>query len=224
MKSVLLLSGGLDSATVCSLMKKEDREIYALTIDYNQRHRAELEAARNIAKFNQVKEHVILPVDLTKFGGSALTDKTIEIPETPQTEIGKEIPTTYVPARNLVFLSLALAFAETRQADEIWLGVNSVDYNGYPDCRPEFVNAFQGIANIATKIGIEKGIEIRAPLLSLTKNEIISEGLKAGVDYSLTRTCYRLDEKGRSCGRCESCRLRQEAFLALGMKDPAPYV
>ena len=224
MKGVLLLSGGLDSSTVCSLMKKEGREIYALTIDYNQRHRAELEAARNVAEFNQVKEHVILPVDLTKFGGSALTDKSIEVPETPRAEIGKKIPATYVPARNLVFLSLALAFAETRQADEIWLGVNSVDYSGYPDCRPEFVNAFQGIANIATKIGIEKGIEVRAPLLSLTKSEIISAGLDAGVDYSMTRSCYRLDEKGRSCGHCESCQLRQEAFLALGMKDPAPYV
>ena len=224
-KAVVLLSGGLDSSTVCAVARSQGREVYALTLNYNQRNVAELDAARNVAKANEVKEHLIFPIDLTLFGGSALTDPKIEVPrDVPFEQIGASIPATYVPARNTVFLSLALAFAETRGASEIWIGVNSVDYSGYPDCRPEYIEAFSRLATLATKAGVEGNkIEIRTPLLHLDKAGIIKLGLSVGVDYSLTRTCYDLDAQGLSCGRCEACQLRKNGFAQAGVPDPTPY-
>ncbi len=224
-KAVVLLSGGLDSSTVCAVARSQGREVYALTLNYNQRNVAELDAARNVAKANEVKEHLIFPIDLTLFGGSALTDAKIEVPkDVPFEQIGASIPATYVPARNTVFLSLALAFAETRGASEIWIGVNSVDYSGYPDCRPEYIEAFSRLATLATKAGVEGNkIEIRTPLLHLDKAGIIKLGLSVGVDYSLTRTCYDLDAQGLSCGRCEACQLRKNGFAQAGVPDPTPY-
>ena len=224
-KAVVLLPGGLDSSTVCAVARSQGREVYALTLNYNQRNVAELDAARNVAKANEVKEHLIFPIDLTLFGGSALTDAKIEVPkDVPFEQIGASIPATYVPARNTVFLSLALAFAETRGASEIWIGVNSVDYSGYPDCRPEYIEAFSRLATLATKAGVEGNkIEIRTPLLHLDKAGIIKLGLSVGVDYSLTRTCYDLDAQGLSCGRCEACQLRKNGFAQAGVPDPTPY-
>lgn len=224
-KAVVLLSGGLDSSTVCALAAAEGREIYALTLNYNQRHARELDAARAVARFFNVREHLIFPIDLTLFGGSSLTDDAIAVEtDVPLEEIGASIPTSYVPARNTIFLSLALAFAETRGAREIWLGVNCVDYSGYPDCRPEYLAAFSQLAQLATKVGVEgSAIEIKAPLLRLDKSEIIRRGVELGLDYSLTRTCYDLDDAGLSCGRCEACVLRQAGFAAAGLVDPAPY-
>ncbi len=224
-KAVVLLSGGLDSSTVCAIAAAENREIYALTLDYNQRHVRELDAARAVARFFNVREHLIFPIDLTLFGGSSLTDDAIKVEtDVPLEKIGASIPTSYVPARNTIFLSLALAFAETRGADEIWLGVNNVDYSGYPDCRPEYLDAFSHLAQLATKVGVEGApIEIKAPLMRLDKSEIIRRGVELGLDYSLTRTCYDLDDAGLSCGRCEACVLRQTGFVAAGLVDPAPY-
>ena len=205
-KCVVLLSGGLDSSTICALARSEGREIHALTIDYNQRNVWELNAARAVARANDVAEHLIFPIDLTLFGGSALTDPKIDLElDVPIENVGKSIPTSYVPARNTIFLSLALGFAETRGASEIWIGVNQLDYSGYPDCRPEYVEAYKKMAALATKAGAEgQALEIRTPLLYLSKSEIIMLGTSLGVDYSLTRTCYDLDQNGLSCGRCVS--------------------
>lgn len=224
-KAVVLLSGGLDSSTLCSLAKSQGREVYALTINYAQRNVHEIDAAREIAKLNDVAEHVILPIDLSLFGGSSLTDKSIAVAkDVPIENIGKEIPNSYVPARNTIFLSLALGYAETRNASEIWLGVNQLDYSGYPDCRPEYIDAFTRLAKLATKVGVEgAALEIQTPLLHLTKSEIIKLGVSLGVDYSITRTCYDLDENGLACGRCESCLLRKNGFLEAGVPDPTPY-
>ena len=224
-KCVVLLSGGLDSSTLCALAKSEGREVHALTINYNQRNVWELNAAREVARVNAVAEHLIFPIDLTLFGGSALTDSSVKLElDVPVENVGKSIPTSYVPARNTIFLSLALGFAETRGASEIWIGVNQLDYSGYPDCRPEYVEAFKKMAALATKAGVEgQSLEIRTPLLYLSKSEIITLGTSLGVDYSLTRTCYDLDQAGLSCGRCESCLLRKRGFEEAGVPDPIPY-
>ena len=224
-KCVVLLSGGLDSSTLCALARSEGREVHALTINYNQRNVWELNAARAVARANNVAEHLIFPIDLTLFGGSALTDPKIDLElDVPVENVGKTIPTSYVPARNTIFLSLALGFAETREASEIWIGVNQLDYSGYPDCRPEYVEAYKKMAALATKAGTEgQALEIRTPLLYLSKAEIIMLGTSLGVDYSLTRTCYDLDQNGLACGRCESCVLRKKGFEEAGVPDPIPY-
>ena len=221
-RAVILLSGGLDSATVAAIAKSEGYELYALTIDYGQRHRIEIEAAKKVAKHLGVAEHVILPVDFRLFGGSSLTDD-IEVPkDVPIEQIGQTIPNTYVPARNTVFLSLALAYAESVGAEKIYIGISEVDYSGYPDCRPEFLQAFNALAQLATKAGIEgTPLSIEAPLMFLSKSETILRGLELGVDYSLTFTCYAPLPDGKSCGRCESCLLRQKAFYEAGVPDAA---
>lgn len=224
-KCVVLLSGGLDSSTVCALATSEGREVHALTINYNQRNVWELNAARDVARANRVAESLVFPIDLSLFGGSALTDPKIDLAtDMPVEDVGKKIPASYVPARNTIFLSLALAYAETRDATEIWIGVNQLDYSGYPDCRPQYVEAFQKMAELATKSGVEGNpITIKTPLLYLSKAEIIKLGVSLGVDYSITRTCYDLDENGRACGRCESCLLRKKGFEEAGIPDPTPY-
>ncbi|MGL4594672.1 MAG: 7-cyano-7-deazaguanine synthase QueC [Thermoguttaceae bacterium] len=222
---VVLLSGGLDSATVTALARSRGEEIFALTIDYNQRHRVELEAAKRVADTFGVVRHVIIPIDLRLFGGSSLTDESLEVPQnTPDSEIGLSIPNTYVPARNTVFLSLALAFAESVAAQKIYLGISQIDYSGYPDCRPEFLHAFEALAKTATKAGVENEMtfKIEAPLLHLSKKETIELGISLGVDYSMTFTCYSPNEKGEKCGKCESCQLRMRAFEEIGKNDPAP--
>jgi 7-cyano-7-deazaguanine synthase len=221
-RAIILLSGGLDSATAAAIAKSEGCELFALTIDYGQRHRIEIEAAKRVAEHIGIAEHVILPVDFRLFGGSSLTDD-IEVPkDVPLEQIGKNIPNTYVPARNTVFLSLALAYAESVGAEKIYIGISNVDYSGYPDCRPEFLQAFSTLARWATKAGIEGStISIEAPLLSLTKRETILRGMGLGVDYSLTFTCYDPSPEGKSCGRCESCLLRQAAFREAGVPDVA---
>lgn len=216
-RAVILLSGGLDSATCLAIAQSQGFESYCLTIQYGQRHHIELDAARKIANKFQVHEHKILPVDLTLFGGSALTDN-IEVPKDSPTT---DIPVTYVPARNTVMLSLALAYAETRQANDIFVGVNAVDYSGYPDCRPEFISAFQNLAQVATKAGVEgNSLTIHAPLIQMTKPEIIRTGLELGVDYGMTHSCYD-PTNGRPCEHCDSCLIRIKAFAELGMTDPA---
>ena len=229
-KSVILLSGGLDSTTLCALAASEGREIHALSINYGQRHTCELEAAKKAALRFGASEHIVLPINLSQFGGSSLTDASIPVEHTvPLDQIGNEIPTSYVPARNTVFLSLALAFAETRNASELWIGVNEVDYSGYPDCRVEFIHAFETLANLATKAGAEAAKENRlafrivAPLSELSKAEIIRLGTRLGVDYSQTITCYSPDSEGRACGTCESCRLRRAGFEEAGIPDPTIY-
>ena len=223
-RAVILLSGGLDSATVAAVAKANGRELCALTVDYHQRHRMELDAARRVASFFGVHKHVVLPLDLRLFGGSSLTD-TLEVPkDVPLSEIGKEIPNTYVPARNTIFLSVGLAFAETVSASEIYLGVSAVDSSGYPDCGSEFVRIFERLANIATKAGREsQPFSIQTPLIGLSKKETIELGLSLGVDYSLTFSCYDPAPNGESCGRCESCLLRLNAFRRAGRTDPIRY-
>ncbi len=219
-RAVVLLSGGLDSTTVLAAATAQGRDCYALTIQYGQRHAAELVAAQRIAKIYQVREQRMASVDLGQFGGSALTDPTIPVPETPT----DTIPVTYVPARNTVFLSLALAWAEVLEADEIHLGVNALDYSGYPDCRPAFIDAFTALANVATKRGIGgQGVRIETPLLQLSKAEIIALGVSLGVDYALTVSCYQATEAGLACGRCDACRLRRQGFLAASLADPTRY-
>ena len=215
MKAVCLLSGGLDSSTVAAIAKSRGFDIHALTIRYGQRHQRELKAAEAVAKALGVAEHIVIDLDLRKWGGSALTDD-IEVPE----DGGEGIPVTYVPARNTIFLSLALGFAEARGADHIFIGVSQVDYSGYPDCREEFIREFEKLANLATKAGVEgtSRFHIEAPLLHLSKAETIQEGLCLGLDYSLTWSCYRGDE--RPCGACDSCRLRAAAFAEVGIPDP----
>ena len=219
-RAVVLLSGGLDSTTVLAAATAQGRDCYALTIQYGQRHAAELVAAQRIAKIYQVREQRMASVDLGQFGGSALTDPTIPVPETPT----DTIPVTYVPARNTVFLSLALAWAEVLEADEIHLGVNALDYSGYPDCRPAFIDAFTALANVATKRGIGgQGVRIETPLLQLSKAEIIALGVSVGVDYALTVSCYQATAEGFACGRCDACRLRRQGFLAASLADPTRY-
>jgi 7-cyano-7-deazaguanine synthase len=220
-RAVVLLSGGLDSATTLALARAQGLECYALSVDYGQRHRAELQAAARIAHALGAQEHRTLRIDLGGIGGSALTDAAIAVPETPQ--IG--IPVTYVPARNTVMLSFALGWAEVLGAERICIGVNAVDYSGYPDCRPAFIAAFERVANLATKAAVEGVMSFRvdAPLLDLTKAQIIRKGVELGVDFALTVSCYQADDAGRACGRCDACRLRKEGFAAAGVPDPTRY-
>jgi 7-cyano-7-deazaguanine synthase len=219
-RAVILLSGGLDSATVVAMAKADGFSCYTMSFDYGQRHRAELQAAERVAADMGVVEHKVIGLNLNGIGGSALTDSSIAVPETP----GEGIPVTYVPARNTVFLSLALGWAEVLGARDIFIGVNAVDYSGYPDCRPEFVASFERMANLATKAGVEgNAFKIRAPLQMLSKADIVKAGTRLGVDYGLTVSCYQADEQGRACGKCDSCRLRAEGFLAAGVTDPTRY-
>lgn len=219
-RAVVLLSGGLDSATVLAIAKSQGYDCYALSFDYGQRHRAELKAANRLAQALGAVEHKVLNLDLRAIGGSALTDDSIDVPETPTSGI----PVTYVPARNTVFLSLALGYAEVVQASRIFIGVNAVDYSGYPDCRPEFIAAFETMANLATKAGVEgEHLVIDTPIIKMTKAEIIIAGTVFGVDYGMTVSCYQADEDGRACGRCDSCRLRAQGFADANLPDPTRY-
>ena len=220
--AVVLLSGGLDSATAAAWATSKGYRLSALSIDYGQRHRCELDAAKNVAASLGISDHVVLPIDLAAFGGSALVDPSMPVPKNrSDADIGLGIPVTYVPARNTVFLSLALAMAETRGAGAIVLGVNAIDYSGYPDCRPEFLAAFAEVARLGTKAGVEgRPIELVAPLVTLSKAEIIRLGLSLGLDYGLTTSCYDPDIDGRPCGRCDSCLLRAAGFAAVGATDP----
>lgn len=219
-KAIILFSGGLDSTTCLAIAQSERYDCYALSFSYGQKHSSELEAAKNIAQNSEVKLHKIIDLDLGSFGGSALTDDNIEVPE--EDSVG--IPATYVPARNTVFFSVALAWAEVLEADVIFAGVNAVDYSGYPDCRPEYIEAFQCMADLATKAGIEgKGVKIETPLIHLTKVEIIQKGDELGVDYSQTVSCYQADINGAACGRCDSCKIRKQAFESANVEDPTVY-
>lgn len=218
--AVVLLSGGLDSSTVLAIARAEGYRPHALSVAYGQRHDAELAAAARVALTLGAVEHRVARVDLGVFGGSALTDEAIAVPEVPT----EGIPVTYVPARNTVLLSVALAWAEVLGAYDLFIGVNAVDYSGYPDCRPEFIAAFEALANVATKAGVEGArFRVHAPLMHLSKAEIIRRGLELGVDYSLTVSCYQADEMGRACGRCDACRLRAQGFAAAGVPDPTRY-
>ncbi len=219
--AVVLLSGGLDSATVLAMAHQQGYNCYALSIDYGQRHYAELAASERVAKAIGVQEHRVFKVDMTGFGGSALTDSRIAVPQQP----GEGIPATYVPARNTIMLSLTLAWAEVLNAQDIFIGVNAVDYSGYPDCRPAYLEAFERMANLATKAAVEgKAIKIHAPLLHISKAQIVQQGSSLGVDYALTVSCYQADENGRACGLCDSCRLRRAGFETAGIKDPTAYL
>ena len=218
--AVVLLSGGLDSATVLALARSRGFDCLALSVRYGQRHSAELDAAAKIARALGAREHRLMTVDLAGIGGSALTDPSIALPTAP----AEGIAPTYVPARNTLLLSLALAFAEVRGAEDIFIGVNAVDYSGYPDCRPQFIAAFGRLASLATKAGVEGGrMEIHAPLVRMSKAEIIRTGLSLGVDYAATVSCYQADAAGRACGECDSCRIRAQGFAALGVADPTAY-
>lgn len=220
-QAVVLLSGGLDSATVLAIACNQGFQCYALSVDYGQRHRSELAAAQKIAQSLGAYRHQIITLDLTAFGGSALTDQAIEIPIAAEKT---DIPVTYVPARNTIMLSLALAWAETLQSQDIFVGVNAIDYSGYPDCRPKYIAAFEQMANLATKAGVEgKRLTIHTPLMHLSKKDIIQTGLRLGVDFSLTVSCYQADEAGRACGVCDSCRIRKAGFAAAGIVDPTRY-
>ena len=220
-KAVVLLSGGLDSATTLAIARQAGFDCYALSFDYGQRHRCELVAASKVAEQAGVQAHKTITLNLNEIGGSALTDNSISVPKT----VSEGIPITYVPARNTVFLSLALGWAEVLGANDIFIGVNAVDYSGYPDCRPEFIEAFQRVANLATRAGVEgQKISINAPLIHLTKSQIIQRGNDLGVDYSLTISCYDPDKTGKACGACDSCRLRREGFLQAGLPDPTKYI
>lgn len=221
--AVVLVSGGLDSATTLAIARSQGFACHALSFDYGQRHRFELAAARRVCAAQGVDDHAVIALDLRRFGGSALTSE-IDVPrDRSDSEMAAGIPVTYVPARNTVFLSIALAWAETLDAFDIFLGVNAVDYSGYPDCRPEFLEKFEELAQLATRAGVERQgrFRVHAPLVSLTKAEIVQQGMALGVDYSLTLSCYDPDEAGRACGRCDSCRLRRRGFEAAGLPDPA---
>ena len=225
-KAVVLLSGGLDSATALAEARASGFETHALTVLYGQRHLVERDAARRVAKALGVARHVEQTIDLRAFGGSALTDDSLDVPkDRPSDEMAHGIPITYVPARNTVFLALALAWAETLGAFDLFVGVNCVDYSGYPDCRPEFLRAFEALADLATKAGVEGSgrFRVHAPLILMTKEQIIARGIELGVDYGLTHSCYDPTPDGLACGRCDSCRLRLAAFEGLGLKDPAGY-
>ena len=225
LRAVVLLSGGLDSATVAAIAKNDGYELFALTFDYGQRHRIEIESAKKIADYFGVTKHIIMPLDFHLFGGSSLISD-MEIPKNvPLEQIGQTIPNTYVPARNTVFLALALAYAESVNAKKIYVGISGIDYSGYPDCRPEFLQAFNSLVNLATKSGIESNFfSVEAPLIVLSKRETILRGLELGVDYSLTFTCYDPSPEGKSCGCCESCQLRRNAFREAGIPAPAEYL
>jgi 7-cyano-7-deazaguanine synthase len=231
-RAVVLLSGGLDSATVLAIARELGFETYALSFDYGQRHKVELNAAKRVAADLGAREHRVLNFDLTGWGGSALTDSNIAVPVSGNSGAGNEgasaIPVTYVPARNTIFLSLALAWAETLGAPHIFAGMNAVDYSGYPDCRPEYVAAFQTMARLATKAGVEAhddkdSLTIHTPIIHMTKADIVREGTRLGVDYAMTVSCYQADADGRACGACDSCRLRREGFFAAGVADPTRY-
>ncbi len=218
--AVVLLSGGLDSATTLAIAQRQGFACHAVSFDYGQRHRTELDAAARVAGSLGAVEHRVMVVDWGNIGGSALTDSTIAVPESETTGI----PVTYVPARNTVFLALALGWAEVLGANDIFIGVNAVDYSGYPDCRPEFIEAFERLANLATRAGTEGAtIRVHAPLIHLTKAQIIQRGLSMDVDYSQTVSCYQADDQGRACGRCDSCRLRRAGFASAGVPDPTKY-
>ncbi len=220
-KAVVLLSGGLDSATTLAIAHEQGFECYTLSIDYGQRHNAELKAAQKVAQSLGSYAHQIIKIDLTVFGGSALTDQSIEVPIAGESS---GIPITYVPARNTIMLSLALAWAETLDCRNIFIGVNAIDYSGYPDCRLEYIQAFEKMANLATKAAIEgKKLTIHAPLIHLSKQEIIQTGLALGIDYGLTISCYQADGLGQACGICDSCRIRRAGFVAMGIADPTRY-
>jgi 7-cyano-7-deazaguanine synthase len=219
-KAIVLLSGGMDSTTLLALAQSQGYECYALSFHYGQRHQTELHAATKIAHAAQVSGHEIINLDLSRFGGSALTDHNIDVPS----ESSTGIPITYVPARNTVFLSIALGWAETLHANHIFIGVTAVDYSGYPDCRPEFIQSFQTMANLATKAGVEDNpFQIHTPLIQLSKAEIIQMGIKLGVDYAQTVTCYSANEYGQACGVCDACRLRIKGFQAAGISDNTRY-
>lgn len=218
--AVVLLSGGLDSATVLAMARAQGLECFALSVAYGQRHEAELAAAAAVARSLGAREHRVMHVDLAGIGGSALTDKSIAVPTTPT----PGIPVTYVPARNTIMLSLAMGWAEVLGAREIHIGVNAIDYSGYPDCRPGFIAAFEGLAALATKAGVEgRPLSIKAPLINLSKADIVRAGTRLGVDYSLTVSCYQADASGAACGLCDSCRLRREGFVSAGIPDPTRY-
>jgi 7-cyano-7-deazaguanine synthase len=219
-KAVVLVSGGLDSATTLAIAKEQGYDCYAMSFNYGQRHQVELESAKTVSESLGAIEHKVIVLGLGDIGGSALTDNSIAVPQ----ELAAGIPVTYVPARNTVFLALALGWAEVLDAEAIFIGVNAVDYSGYPDCRPEYIKAFQTMANLATKRGVEgQIIKIETPLLHLTKAEIIQKGTELGIDYSRTLSCYAPDEDGRACGKCDSCRLRQQGFAAANLPDPTLY-
>ena len=219
-KAIVLLSGGLDSATALAMAREQGFACHALSFDYGQRHSAELAAAKRVAQAQGVIEHKVVPIALDAFGGSALTDRRIGVPE----EESPGIPVTYVPARNTVFLALALGWAEVTGARDLFIGVNALDYSGYPDCRPEYIAAFERLANLATKAGVEGDrFRVHAPLLTMTKAEIVREGMRLGVDYALTVSCYQADAQGNACGRCDSCRLRARGFAEAGIPDPTRY-
>lgn len=219
--AVVLLSGGLDSATTLAMARDQGFACHCLSIDYGQRHGAELGAAARVASAMGAKEHRILRLDMNQFGGSALTDPSIDV---PTGGLSAGIPVTYVPARNTIMLSLALAWAEVLSSQDIFIGVNAVDYSGYPDCRPEFIRAFEVMANLATKSAVEgRRLSIHAPLIALSKGDIIRAGIRLGVPYALTVSCYQADAEGRACGRCDSCRLRRAGFEEAGIADPAAY-
>lgn len=224
-RAIVLLSGGLDSATTAAIARAEGYDLFALSFDYGQRHRFELEAARRVAAAIGVCEHRVVTIDLAQFGGSALTTDVAVPKDRGDDAMHTGIPITYVPARNTVFLALALAYAEVTGAADIFIGVNSIDYSGYPDCRPEFISAFERVANLGTKAGVEGELQfkIHMPLVLLTKAEIIRRGVELGVEYSLTHSCYDPDEQGRACGRCDSCQLRRRGFAEAGIPDPTIY-
>ncbi len=218
--AVVLLSGGLDSATTLAIARNQGFACHTLAFDYGQRHKAELKSAQQVANAMEVVEHRVIAIDLGQFGGSALTDPAIGVPEKPV----EGIPVTYVPARNTILLACALAYAEVIRSSDIFIGVNAVDYSGYPDCRPEYIAAFQSMARLATKAGVEgMPVTIHTPLIEWTKAQIIQQGAQLGVDYALTVSCYQADDTGRACGRCDACRLRKEGFKTAGHSDPTRY-
>ena len=225
-KAVVLASGGLDSTTVMAIAKQQGFEIYSLSFDYGQRHSFELRAAKRVAELMGVSKHLVLELDLTKFGASALTDD-IAVPKSYDGDIKTdEIPVTYVPARNTIFLSLAMAWAETLNASDIFIGVNALDYSGYPDCRPEYIKAFEYMANLATKAAVEGGLKLKihTPLINMTKAQIIRKGMELGVDYAVTHSCYDPSPEGLACGYCDSCILRKKGFKEAGVEDPTKYM
>jgi len=222
--AVVLVSGGLDSATTLAIARSQGFDCYAIAFDYGQRHRHELQSAQRVATELGALRQIVVPIDLRAFGGSALTSDLAVPKDRSDAELVEGIPITYVPARNTVFLSLAMGWAETLGARDLFIGVNAVDYSGYPDCRPEFIQAFETLANLATKTGVEGAKwKVHAPLISLTKAEIIRQGLALGVDYGWTHSCYDPDKAGRACGHCDSCQLRLKGFAEVGIADPAPY-
>jgi 7-cyano-7-deazaguanine synthase len=222
--AVVLLSGGMDSTTTAAIAQRRGFELCALSFRYGQRHSIELEAARRVAEHLGIRRHVVLDIDLRAFGGSALTGSLAVPKDTPASQIGERIPPTYVPARNTIFLSFALGLAEVTGSRDIFIGANAMDYSGYPDCRPEYLQAFERMANLATKAGVEgRGVAIHAPLIALSKQEIVQQGISLGVDYSLTWTCYDPSPDGLACGHCEACQLRLKGFREAGVEDPLRY-